>query len=106
MQKIVENLDVKEIDNDNVKIVYNNVDEIPELSILLSAVDFHCVPSILTNINDKYTQYSESDIKKAGECSSSKRFGCKKKNLIWDDIRKDVKKFQKWYIKKLNFDIY
>ena len=88
-QKIIKNINIKLIDN---------------INILKSAVDFHCMPNMLSNIQTKHKQYSIQEIKSAiWIYSSSIRYKeiVKEENAVWKDIKNTARTYQKFILDHL-----
>lgn len=102
--KQIEDIKPERFDNEAIDI-NEEKDYDYDLLIIPAAADFHCIPSMLETINHKYPRFSCDIIKKSiWDGSSSIRFECEKtENEVWNIIKKDVYKFQKNYINKINF---
>ncbi len=90
------------------------LESIPLLQLnewIVEAIDFHCVPQILTYINEEYPEYSEEYIKKLIWHYSSKLNMRMKENSVedkeidkndWNIIKKYVKRVQ-YYLLEENY---
>jgi hypothetical protein len=77
---------------------------IDDIHILKSAVDFHCMPNMLKNIQSKHEEFSLIEIKQAiWIYSSSIRYKIERpnENEIWNTIKNSVRNYQKFIIDNL-----
>ena len=85
----------------DIKVI-NKIKLIDKIYILKSAVDFHCMPNMLNNIQSKHNQFSLDEIKKTiWQNSSSLRYKFPndiETEDIWIVIKDSVRKYQKFII--------
>ena len=77
---------------------------IDRVCMLTSAIDFHCMPSMIENIMNRYELYSYEEVKHTiWIFSSSLRHDIQKKegNLILKTIGRYIKNYQKYIIKNI-----
>lgn len=83
---------------------YDYIKVIDDIHILKSAVDFHCMPNMLNNIQTKHEQFTQQEIKQTiWIYSSSIRYKITRQpeNEIWKTIKNSVRNYQKFIIDTL-----
>lgn len=106
LQNVARLVDKKSMTNTlEVTIPRKKIKIINEVSILRGAVDFHCMPNMLNNIQAKHDKYTTDEIKSAiWRHSSSLRYGIERatEDQIWKDIKRSVRIYQKYITQNLS----